>query len=228
MKDKNVAVKDVEHREIGPEKMPGEEAKVVQLIVFGLGEQEFGAEIDQVREIIRVGLITPMPDSPDFIKGVTNVRGEITVAIDLKALFFLHTNQEVENKHIVITEQEKNLFGLMVDEVTEVLRIPGTEIKPPPEVVTKIDKKYISGLVTLENRLIVLLDLTKVLSEEEFVRLNEVFRSHPVAEGMQGQGRHETVKKEEEILPERQAGVEDVESLIAEGRDQKKSKRQGK
>jgi len=198
MEDKNVAVKEVEHREIGLEKMPGEEAKIVQLIVFSLGEQEFGAEIDQVREIIRVGLITPMPDSPDFIKGVTNVRGEITVAIDLKALFVLHTNQEAENKHIVITEQEKNLFGLMVDEVTEVLRIPGTEIKPPPEVVTRIDKKYISGLATLDNRLIVLLNLAKVLSEEEFVRLNEVFRSHHVAEGIQGQGRHDTVKKEEE------------------------------
>jgi len=203
MEDKNVAVKDVEHREIAPEKMPGEEAKIVQLIVFTLGEQEFGAEIDQVREIIRVGLITPMPDSPDFIKGVANVRGEITVAINLKALFFLHTNQEVENKHIVITEQEKNLFGLMVDEVTEVLRIPGTEIKPPPEVVTRIDKKYISGLVTLDNRLIVLLDLTRVLSEEQLARLAEVFeRQRETA----GNGRRKTEDEANEEQETKQAG----------------------
>ena len=193
----NKDVKGLENPEIAPEKMPGEEAKIVQLIVFSLGEQEFGAEIDQVREIIRVGLITPMPDSPDFIKGVTNVRGEITVAIDLKAFFFLHTNQEVGNKHIVITEQEKNLFGLMVDEVTEVLRIPGTEIKPPPEVVTRIAKKYISGLVTLDNRLIVLLDLTRVLSEEQLARLAEVSQRRRETAG-NGRGKTEDEANEEQ------------------------------
>ena len=155
-----------------------EKGKIIQLIVFHLGDEEFGADIAQVREIIRRGAVTPIPDSPDFIKGVTNVRGEIAVVIDLKRRFFLRLNKDVEEKHIVMTEQDKNLFGLMVDEVSEVLRIPQAEIKTTPELVTRIDRVYISGVLTLENRLIMVLDLQKVLSEEELEKLSEIRLRH--------------------------------------------------
>ena len=157
---------------------PEKEAEVLQLIVFNLGDEEYGANINQVREIIRTGTITPIPDSPDFIKGVSNVRGEIPVIIDLKARFFLPQDEDVESKNIVITEQEKNIFGLLVDEVTEVLRIPETDIKSTPELVTRIDRTYISGVITLENRLIILLDLAKVLSPEELAKLAEFSQRH--------------------------------------------------
>jgi len=204
----NKDVKGVENPEILSKKTTADEAKIVQLIVFNLGEEEFGTEIDQVREIIRTGTITPIPDSPDFIKGVANVRGEITVVIDIKARFFLSTKKEVESKHIVITEQEKNLFGLMVDEVAEVLRIPEAEIRPTPEVVTRINKKYISGLVTLDNRLIVLLDLTKVLSEEELARLTGVSeRQRETAEI----GRRKTEDEANEERETKQTGEKIVE-----------------
>ena len=160
-----------------------EEAKVIQLIVFNLGDEEYGADINQVREIIRTGTITPIPDSPDFIKGVSNIRGEIPVIIDLKARFFLPpSKREVEDRHIVITEQEKSIFGLLVDEVTEVLRIPETDIKLAPELVTRIDREYVNGVITLENRLIILLDLSKVLSSEELARLTEFSKRHSSAE----------------------------------------------
>ncbi|MBU2437502.1 MAG: chemotaxis protein CheW, partial [Candidatus Omnitrophica bacterium] len=139
-----------------------EKGKIIQLIIFQLGDEEFGTDIDQVREIVRLGPITPIPDSPDFIKGVTNVRGEIAVVIDLKRRFFLRMKKNIEEKHIIITEQENNLFGLMVDEVSEVLRIPETDIKATPELVTRIDRVYINGVLTLENRLIIMLDLRKV------------------------------------------------------------------
>ena len=205
----NKDVKGVENPEIPSKKTTADEAKIVQLIVFNLGEEEFGTEIDQVREIIRTGTITPIPDSPDFIKGVANVRGEITVVIDIKARFFLSAKKEVESKHIVITEQEKNLFGLMVDEVAEVLRIPEAEIRPTPEVVTRINKKYISGLVTLDNRLIVLLDLTKVLSEEELARLTEVSkRQRETAEI----GRRRTEDEANEERETKQTGEKLVDS----------------
>jgi len=179
----NIASKPAEMRSQRAEKkaQTEEEAKINQLIVFNLGDEEFGAEIGQVREIIRAGTITPIPDSPQFIKGVSNVRGEITVVIDLKERFFLPAKREGEGKHIIITEQKKNLFGLMVDEVTEVLRIPETDIKPTPELVTRIDRVYISGVLTLEGRLIMLLDLTKVLSDEELARLTEISRRHHTA-----------------------------------------------
>jgi purine-binding chemotaxis protein CheW len=157
---------------------PRVEPEIIQLIIFNLGDEEFCVDITQVREIIRRSTITPIPDSPDFIQGVTNVRGEIAVVIDLKSRFYLPSSKTVEEKHIIMTEQDKNLFGLMVDEVTEVLRIPRTEIKPTPELVTRIDRVYISGVITMEKRLIMMLDLTKVLSEEELKKLSEIRVRH--------------------------------------------------
>ena len=156
-----------------------EEGEIIQLIVFDLGDEEYGAAISQVREIIRTGTITPIPDSPDFIKGISNIRGEVPVIIDLKARFFLPAiKREVENRHIVITEQEKNIFGLLVDEVTEVLRIPETDIRPAPELVTRVDREYVNGVITLENRLIILLDLAKVLSADELAKLSDFSQRH--------------------------------------------------
>lgn len=150
-----------------------EETKIVQIIVFKLGGDEYAANIDQVTEIITVGPIAPVPDSPDFIKGVANVRGDIIVAIGLRSRFSMHTGEEVQARHAIITEQDNNLYGLMVDEVTEVLRIPETDIKPAPKLVTQIDGRYIPGVVTRDDRLIILLDLEKVLSAEELVKLSE-------------------------------------------------------
>lgn len=152
-----------------------EEEKIVQLIVFNLGEEEFAVEIGEVREIINAEAITPIPDSPEFIKGIINVRGNIIAVIDLKARFFLHPKKEAESKHIIITE---NNYGIMVNEVTEILRLPEKAINEAPELVIKIHEEYIKGVITLENRLIILLDFTKVLLEEELVKLTEVSRRH--------------------------------------------------
>ncbi|MBU1128982.1 MAG: chemotaxis protein CheW [Candidatus Omnitrophica bacterium] len=164
------------------------EEKIIQLIVFHLGDEEFGADIAQVREIIRKGSVTPIPDSPDFIEGVSNVRGEIAVVIDLKRRFFLDEKKHIEERHIIMTELDKNLFGLIVDEVTEVLRIHEQEIMITPEIVTRIDKAYISGVLTIDERLIIMLDLKKVLSEEELEKLSEISAKH----------RHAIEKEEEE------------------------------
>jgi len=178
-----------------------EEAQVTQLIVFNLGDEEYGADINQVREIIRTGTITPIPDSPDFIRGVSNVRGEIPVIIDLKARFSLPSSKrDVEDRHIVITEQEKSIFGLLVDEVTEVLRIPETDIKLAPELVTRIDREYVNGVITLENRLIILLDLSKVLSSEELARLTEFSQRHRSAED-----KREMKERHVEVSPQAEA-----------------------
>ena len=167
---------------VSTQQAPTQAAQIVQLIVFRIGDEEFGVRIEEVREIIATGPITPIPDSPDFIKGVINVRGEVPIVIDLKERFFLHT-KEAQSKHVVLTEQEKNLFGLLVDEVTEVLRIPANLIKKAPELVTKIHEDYVSGVITIENRLIILLDLAKVLSEEDLEKLTEVQRSHRMPTG---------------------------------------------
>ena len=189
---KNMRIQPQSQRKKGG---PEEGTKIIQLIVFNLGDEEYGADINQVREIIRTGTITPIPDSPDFIKGVSNVRGEIPVVIDLKSRFFLpSTNRELEDRHIVITEQDRNIFGLLVDEVTEVLRIPETDIKSAPELVTKIERQYVNGVITLENRLIIMLDLAKVLSTEELARLSEFSQRH--SSERQTKAQHDAVSPE--------------------------------
>jgi len=176
MKNKNIKSGLISPQTKQKKSASEEESPIIQLIVFNLGDEEYGANINQVREIIRTGNITPIPDSPDFIKGVSNVRGEIPVIIDLKERFFLPIKEDVDNKHIVMTERDKGVFGLLVDEVTEVLRIPKTDIKPAPEIVTRIDREYVSGVITLENRLIIMLDLHKVLSPEELARLTDFYQ----------------------------------------------------
>lgn len=185
-----------------------QEGKVVQLIVFHLGDEEFGVDIDQVREIIRAESVTPIPDSPDFIRGVTNVRGEIAVVIDLRKRFSLRS-KEASEKHIVMTEQDKNLFGLMVDEVSEVFRIPEDAIKTAPELVTRIDRVYISGVLTLENRLIIMLDLSKVLSEDELAKIGEI------------RGRHRNVIENAEERTETKTAVVGSAEAKAKAKEQK-------
>jgi purine-binding chemotaxis protein CheW len=163
----------------GTKWMPREqEQQIVQLIVFHLEDEEFGVPISEVREIIATGPVTPIPNSPKFIVGVINVRGEVPVVINLKERFSLRRKKEIESKHIVLTEQDKNLFGLLVDEVTEVLRVEENTITKAPELVTRIHEDYVKGVLTIDNRLILLLDLAKVLSQEDLERYTEISASH--------------------------------------------------
>jgi len=216
MKNKDVRNMPIHPQALQRKAAPEEETEIVQLIVFELGDEEYGADINQVREIIRTGTITPIPDSPAFIKGVSNVRGEIPVIIDLKERFFLSSvERDVQDRHIVITEQEKNIFGLLVDEVTEVLRIPQADIKSAPELVTRIDREYVNGVITLENRLIILLDLSKVLSEQELARLTEFGQRHrPVGE--------EREIKEQRVEVSPKAEAQEAEGKTAEARPEQK------
>lgn len=155
-----------------------EEKNIAQLVVFRVGPEIFAVPIEEIREIIQIGQITPIPDSPDFVKGIINVRGDIIPTIDLKVSFDLPFKEGLQSKHIMITRKEPNIFGLIVDEVSEVLRLPQTEIKPPPKLLTTIHEEYVSGVITVEKQLILLLDLTKVLSEEEIERLGVETRKH--------------------------------------------------
>jgi|GEM_PF-532453 len=153
------------------EKVVGDE--LVQLIVFDLAEEEYCVRIGDVKEIIRTGDITQIPDSPEFIAGVINVRGNIIPVFDLSEMFFLAEGEE--SKHIIVTEQGENTFGLMVDGVTEVLRVEEGEIKPAPKVIkSKIHGDYLKGVVPVKDRLVTLLDFKKMLSDEEFARLDEL------------------------------------------------------
>ncbi len=146
-------------------------APLIQLIVFHAGNEEFAVPISSVREIIKIGTITPIPNVFDFIKGIINVRGEIVTIIDIGTRFSLSKNKNVQPKHVVVTKQEDTLFGLLVDEVVEVLRIRQEDIQPSPSLITKMYEKYIESIVTLNDRLIMVLDISKILSIKEFTQI---------------------------------------------------------
>ncbi|MEI7741650.1 MAG: chemotaxis protein CheW [bacterium] len=162
------------------EKKQGE---TVQIVVFELDREEYAVEINELREIIRVPIITPIPNSPDFIRGILNLRGKIVVVVDLEKRFSLVRENKIDAGHIVITEVNGNSYGVVVDKVREVLRIPRETIQPTPSLVTsKIRTDFLEGVVVLagkaahESRLIILLNLSKLLQEKELMSLGETIK----------------------------------------------------
>lgn len=142
--------------------------KESQVVIFRLADEEFGIEIVQTREIIRMQDITPMPKAPEFIRGVINLRGQIIAVMNLAKKFGLKEKEQSEKMRIIVTEVKENTLGLIVDEVLEVLRIPENNIEPAPEMIqSNIDAEFIKGVGKIENRLIILLDVEKILSREE-------------------------------------------------------------
>lgn len=151
-----------------------EQEKTVQLVVFSLCDETYGVGILDVWEIIKRGEITIVPNSPDFLIGIINFRSNIIAVIDLEKRFRLHREGEYTGNHIMIVRIGNNVFGLLVDEVTDVLRLPEEEIRAPPPIITeKIGIDMVRGVGTLEDNLIVILDLEKVLDEEELLELSK-------------------------------------------------------
>jgi purine-binding chemotaxis protein CheW len=143
--------------------------KAVQLVSFRLRDEEFGVDIGSVREITKVGDITHIPEAPAFIQGVTNLRGQIIAVIDLAKQFGFASQEQIpDTSRIVVTEVNGQTVGMLVDEVPGVLNLPGESIEPTPEVIqAKIKKDYIKGVGEIDKRLIVILDLGKVLAPQE-------------------------------------------------------------
>jgi purine-binding chemotaxis protein CheW len=140
----------------------------MQLVVFRLDVEEYGVEILETQEIIELEGLTRVPNSPEFVEGIINLRGEIIPIIDLKKRFSLDLKvNKIEEQRIVVVEVDDNKVGMIVDEVKEVLNISEEQISPPPKIAGGIDKKYLEGVVKFEDRLLVLLNLTKILDPEE-------------------------------------------------------------
>jgi len=140
----------------------------IQLVVFKIGQEEFAVNIQQVREIVRLIPITPIPRSPDFIEGVVNLRGQVLIVMDLAKRLGLASTTHSEKTRIVVVEVEDSSVGMVVDDVTEVLRL-GTDkiVKTMDLAEVDITKKYITGIGKLKDRLLILIDLSAVLSSEE-------------------------------------------------------------
>ncbi len=150
-----------------------EQEIIFELVGFMLGEEEFGININNVHEINRMVDITPVPRAPHFVMGVINLRGKVVPVISLRKR--LNTEEkEADNKtRIVVVEVKGTIVGFIVDEVTEVLRIPAKSVEPAPDLVAGVQAEYITGVAKLNARLMIMLDLEKVLSKDQIEQLKE-------------------------------------------------------
>jgi purine-binding chemotaxis protein CheW len=154
-----------------------EMSELIQLVSFAIGKEQFGVDILMVQEIIRMAPITSIPNSPDFIEGVINLRGHIIPVIDLRKRLKLTplADGDKNNTRILIINVQDRVTGFIVDAVSEVLKIPKSFIEPPPEIVVAgLKSQYIYGVCKLDERLLILLDFSKILQVEEIKKLMEV------------------------------------------------------
>ena len=142
--------------------------------VFDLSTESYGVDIGAVREIIRLQEITRVPRTPEFVEGVINLRGGVIPVIDLRKRFALPVADETSDNRIVVVDISGQNIGVVVDAVTEVLRISSDSIEPPSSVITTSESEYLLGIAKLDDRLIILLDLNQVLSEADQDALEEV------------------------------------------------------
>ena len=133
------------------------------LVTFFLAREEYGVDVRLVQEIIRLSVITQVPRAPEFIKGVINLRGRIIPVIDLKQRLGLGGVEPDRQTRVVVIRIRERLLGLLVDGASQVLRVPLSTIEAAPEEVTEIDANYVRGVAKLERRLIILIDLVKIL-----------------------------------------------------------------
>lgn len=145
-----------------------------QLVIFKLAGENYGVEIAAVEGIIKMQAITKMPHTPPFVEGVTNLRGAVLPVIDMRKRFGVTVQAETKDTRIVVVEIDGLTVGMIVDAVNEVLRVPAEDIEPPSPMVTTIDSAFITGIAKVADRLIILLDLRKILAVHEQVTLQSI------------------------------------------------------
>lgn len=151
-----------------------ENTGTMQLVSFNLANEVFGIEITKVREIILIGTITRVPQTPDYVKGLINLRSTVIPVIDLRIRFGLPVGELTEESRIMVVNLGAKTVGIVVDSVSEVLRVSKSQIAPAPPMVTGKGREYLNGLVKLENQLLMLLDIEKILNQEEMRELAAV------------------------------------------------------
>lgn len=145
-----------------------------QFVVFQLSKETYGVDIGQVSEIITMQQITKVPHTIEFIEGIINLRGRVIPVVDLRKRFGLAHDEITRNTRIVVIEIGGNTLGMIVDGVSEVLRISSDVVEAPPPAITNVDADYLDGVAKLEDRLIILLNLEKVLNKQEQMELENL------------------------------------------------------
>ncbi len=147
----------------------------LQLVVFKIQTEEFGVEINSVQEIIRMVNVTEIPRAPPYVKGLINLRGHIIVVISLSTIMGVQRRELDANTRIIVADVDGAVMGFIVDSVSEVIRLPGKSIEPAPSMImNKIKSEYIKGVGKINERLLILLNLNKMLSSEELIHIQNM------------------------------------------------------
>jgi len=155
-----------------------------QLIVFRLGDEEYGLQIGQIKEVVPTPHITRLPQTPPYVKGVANIRGNIIAVVDLEEKFGLKQDTAgMANNYTLVVESDEVKMGVLVRELPNTLNVKQSQVEDSANIIQDggADQSYIKGIVKLEDRLIIMLDVFKTMSESE---LNSVFKNNKVHENV--------------------------------------------
>ena len=151
----------------------------IQLVSFGLNQEEYGIEITKVQEIILIGEITSVPQTPNYIKGLINLRSTVIPIVDLRLRFALPESDATDETRIMVVDVMGKTIGIIVDKVSEVLRVAKDQITPPPPTIADLGRDYLTGLVKLEKRLLIILDIDLILGDEGAAAIEEMTSDAP-------------------------------------------------
>ncbi len=141
---------------------------LLQWVTFRLDDETYGINVMQVQEVLRMSEIAPVPGAPDYILGIINLRGNVVTVIDTRRRFGLSPKEHDDSTRVVIIETENIIVGILVDSVAEVVNLRASEIEVAPNVGNEESSKYIQGVYSQEDGILILVDLNKLLNQEEW------------------------------------------------------------
>jgi len=147
---------------------------IIQLVTFMLKDEQYGINVMQVQEVLRVTEIAPVPGAPSYVLGIINLRGNVVTVLDCRSRFGLPSKEVDEASRIVIIESENQVVGILVDAVTEVVELRYSEIDSAPNVGNDESSRYIQGVVSRDNSLLILVDLNRLLTDEEWSDVSSI------------------------------------------------------
>ncbi|MBT2969288.1 MAG: chemotaxis protein CheW [gamma proteobacterium symbiont of Ctena orbiculata] len=145
---------------------------LIQFVTFILMDEVYGINVMQVQEVLRITEIAPVPGAPPYVLGIINLRGNVVTVIDTRTRFGLPTTEVDDASRIIVIESEKQVVGILVDAVAEVVELRETDIDVAPNVGTEESSRYIQGVATQEDSLLILVDLNKLLTDEEWKEIS--------------------------------------------------------
>ncbi|MBL4899265.1 MAG: chemotaxis protein CheW [Colwellia sp.] len=157
----------------GSNKKTGENDEILQWVTFRLENETYGINVMQVQEVLRYSEIAPVPGAPLYVLGIINLRGNVVTVIDTRSRFGLESCDVTDNTRVVVIESEKQVIGILVDSVAEVVYLKASEIDDAPNVGNEETTQFIQGVSNRDGELLILVDLDKLLSDDEWDELKQ-------------------------------------------------------